>query len=205
LVASEFGHGQVLLWGSALHIQWTNLGLKPVFPALVDMGLRHLTGYKGSQIWRTFKVGDPIIRVFEAREPAPAQVAVRSPDGRRTTLWVRDRKAEFTDTGAPGVYFLEFVAGSKTHVEAYAFNLDREGPEGDLQPVKKFPGRMLKQESLHEDFFREIYGREVRSALLGLVLALWILESLWSSLLLPSRTVSSKGARSQTAFVEPVA
>lgn len=179
MLAGRFGRGRVLLWASALDIRWSNLALKPVFAAWLDVGLRHLTRYTGRQVWRTLKVGEPIVREFPPGEGVPAKMQVRGPGGRRTTLLVQGRKVVFRDTRTPGIYFLQATGGGEDgSPEAYAVNLDRGGPEGDLSPAARPPWRMLRPDNLRKDFLRSVYGREIRTGTLAVVLLALLLEML---------------------------
>jgi len=181
LSCGTFGHGRVLLWASAVDVAWTNLALKPVFTAWADVALRHLSGTSDRAQWRTLEVGEPIVRRWAPGEQAPARVQVRAPGGRSTVLLVENREISFPDTREPGLYFLAPLAGGEAAgVEAYAVNLDRAGPEGDWTPVKKLPWAALRPEALREDFLRSVYGREVRTLLLGLAALLLVLETLLS-------------------------
>lgn len=180
--AGEFGRGRVLLWASSLDVRWTNLALKPVFAALADVGLRHLTRYEGRESWRSLRVGEPISRAWAPGERAPSKVVVRGPGGRRTTLIVSDRRVEYSDTREPGIYVLQPLGGVEDGAEAevYAVNADRGGAEGDLTPAKGLPWIPLGLDTAREDFLRGVYGREAQGAVLAAVLLAFWLESLLS-------------------------
>ncbi|PCI38586.1 MAG: hypothetical protein COB53_04535 [Elusimicrobia bacterium] len=178
MAAGSFGQGRVLVWGSSLDIAWSNLALKPVFTAWTDVGLRWLTRYSGREQWRTLHVGESIKRVWGGGEQAPTKVQIRAPGGRRSTLLVRDRGIVFSDTREPGFYFLTPVTGEgDVRPEVFAVNVDRTSGEGNLAPSPRsiFHGR-IHPETLREDFLRSVYGREARTAALGLALVLLLLE-----------------------------
>lgn len=177
LAAGEAGRGRVLLWGASLDIRHGNVAVKPLFSAAADAGLRWLTGYAGAREWRTLALGEPIVRDWGPREAAPASVSVRTPQGRRARVAVRGRRAEFAETDAPGIYLLEAPSAPP---EAYAVNLRRDGPEGDLRPPARPPWGRLRAEAAREDFLRGVLGEEARGAFLALALLLLALES-WLS------------------------
>lgn len=179
MLAGRFGQGRVLLWASALEMNWSNLALKPVFTAWLDVGLRHLTRYVGREQWHTLRVGEPITRVWRAGEKTPGKVQIRGPDGRRATLLVRERAIRFTDTRIPGHYFLQGVGDDST-VETYAVNADRSGPEGDLSRPRVSPWAALRPEAVREDFLQFVYGKEIRTSVLAVVLLLLLLELMLS-------------------------
>lgn len=189
LLSGDFGRGRVLLWASALDVGWSNLALKPVFTALLDTGLCHLTGFGGRSLWRGLRVGEPLERVWGPKESVPARVEVTAPGGGRTSLLVRERRISYPHTRTPGLYFLRSLAGEEgASAEAYAVNADRSGPEGDLRPWEP-PWRLLRPQALREDYLSAVYGREARTWALGLALLMLLAES-WLASRKVSRPVS---------------
>jgi hypothetical protein len=178
MVSGRFGQGRVLVWASSLDIGWSNLALKPVFTAWTDVGLRWLTRYSGREQWRTVKVGDSLERSWGGGEQAPVKVQVRAPGGRRSSVIVKNRRMEFSDTREPGFYFVQPVGGDgAAQAEVFAVNVDRATGESDLSPAPRPPfHETLSPASLREDFLRAVYGREVRTAALGLALLIVLFE-----------------------------
>ncbi len=172
MVAGAFGAGRVLLWASSLDIEWTNLAVKPLFAAWADRALGYLTASRQSKPRPSLKVGETLRREWAEGEAAPALVQLRGPQGLRASLRVQDRKVEYPQTHAPGLYFLEWPGADP---EAYAVNLDRSGGESDLAPAAA-PWRPLRAEAVQEDFLRALYGRDLRSGLLALIVCLLALE-----------------------------
>ena len=182
LLERSFGRGRVLLWASSFDLRWSNLALKPVFSALADACLSRLTGFTGSRRWRTSRVGEPLVRAWEAGEEAPLKVEVQAPDGRRTSVHVLDRRAVYAETREPGLYFLKPVSGGDpAGLEAFAVNADRSTQEGDLRPGSA-PWKLLRPSALREDLLLAVYGREARAAALAGVLLLLALELLLARL-----------------------
>lgn len=175
LVYGKAGEGRVLLWGSSLDVEWTNLPVKPVFAAWVDWGMRALTGYSGRMEWRTIPVGASIVRRWGAREAAPASVQIRGPHGTRLSVQVRDRRVEYTAERA-GLYFLDIPGPGPVRTEAFAANLDRSSGESDLREYAKLPWRPLAVDAPREDFLRAVYGHEARDWVLFFLLLLLALE-----------------------------
>ncbi|HVE13637.1 MAG TPA: BatA and WFA domain-containing protein, partial [Elusimicrobiota bacterium] len=151
------GAGRVLVWGGPLDLEWTNLGAKPAFAALVDAAVSRLGRYDGAIRWRALRAGDPLVRVWEAGEAAPARVLVRAPGGRSVQAPVRARRLEYRDTAQPGLYVLSGAAPGGAD-EAYAVNLDRSDGESDLAPAARPPWSELGLEAIGEDFARLVRG-----------------------------------------------
>ncbi|MDE2237512.1 MAG: BatA domain-containing protein, partial [Elusimicrobia bacterium] len=90
LVCAALGRGRAALWASTIDAAWTDLPLKPVFPAWLEAGLglaRVSAGAKRPRL--QLKVGEPLRRVWNADEPVPQSVRLRDPRGREQTLWPR--------------------------------------------------------------------------------------------------------------------
>ncbi|OGR82331.1 MAG: hypothetical protein A3J74_04095, partial [Elusimicrobia bacterium RIFCSPHIGHO2_02_FULL_57_9] len=174
LVTGKHGEGRIAVWASALDASWTNMALKPLFALWVQDILDSIA--PGSKTTENYdlKVGQPLLRVWDTQEPAPASVRLRDPEGRSTTLWLKDRRVEYEQTIVPGLYSLSAHASGRQSV--YAVNLDRSSGESDLTPLSEPPWKMVKLENLAADFWLEVYGREARGALLGLALACLFLE-----------------------------
>ncbi|MBI5243682.1 MAG: BatA domain-containing protein [Elusimicrobia bacterium] len=195
LIERSFGRGRVLLWASSFDVRWSNAALKPVFVALADVSLARLSGYTGSRRWRTVRVGEPILRVWEPGEAAPMRIEVQAPGGRRTSVLVSDRRASYCETREPGLYFLKPASGGEVSaLEAYAVNADRSTQESDLRPGPA-PWKSLRPAALREDFLLAVYGKEARTGALCLALLLLALETALANPFLASR----KGAAAREA------
>ncbi|MFA6029486.1 MAG: VWA domain-containing protein [Elusimicrobiota bacterium] len=174
LVEGSFGRGRVLLWASSFDLRWTNLALKPAFAALVETSLARLSAYGGEGRWDAVLVGEPYAREWRAGAQTPARVSVLAPDGRRSTLVVRERRAVYADTREPGLYWMR-PEGGEGEAEPFAVNLDRSGGEGDLRADSP-PWPLMRLEALREDFLLAVYGREARTLALACALLLLGLE-----------------------------
>ncbi|MBI4374831.1 MAG: DUF4159 domain-containing protein [Elusimicrobia bacterium] len=175
LVQGRRGEGQIAVWASPLDAGSSNLALKPAFAAWLQSGLDRLSG-RGAETSQSFdlKTGEPLRRVWGPKEPAPASVVIRAPDGHSTTLWVKDRSIEYLQTQSPGLYALLGEAPGKRR--AYAVNLDRSSGEGELKELEDPPWRTVAVESLASDFHLKVYGRDARSAALALAALVLVLE-----------------------------
>ncbi len=156
LVSGAVGRGRAVVWSTPLDANWTNLGLKPLFIPWAKAALS-LTVAESADAVRKIKVGDPITQSWTRGEAAPDRVAVRSPDGRRTTLDVSDRKAVLPEAVMPGLY--TFDDGART--VAYAANLDSSRGESDLLPANSPPWRPVDVDSLDQEFIDAVYGHDL--------------------------------------------
>lgn len=175
LVSGVRGDGRIVVWASSLDTAWSNLGVKPVFAAWTQTILREISpagGERGELLH--LKIGEPLIRVWDKGRAVPARVRVRAPDGRVTALAVRERRVVYAETEQPGIYTLS-EDGSSAPKTAYAVNLDRS-LESDLTPAEDAPWKTLRAERAREDFFKSLYGRDIRAQTMAAALAFLILE-----------------------------
>ncbi|MFA6317791.1 MAG: DUF4159 domain-containing protein [Elusimicrobiota bacterium] len=177
LVAGPLGRGSVVLWASPLDLDSTNLGLKPAFAAWAAASLdaASRTGEEGTEVLQ-LRVGEPIALSWKEGEPLPASVKVRSPDGRLSQLYPKDRRALYDGTSVPGLYSV-VEEGRAARQTFFGVNLDR-ARESDLTPAAAPPWSPLRLESLEEDLRNALFGRDARPWLLavaGLLLALEML------------------------------
>jgi len=183
LTAGAVGRGRAVVWAAPLDAEWSNLGLKPVFVPWAEACLSLTLPPGEGAATKPARVGEPLVREWRADEPAPDRVVVRGPDGRRTTLAVRGRRAELIDTNIPGLYDFEEPDGTRT---IYAVNLDPSRGESDLSPAVSPPWTITTAEGLEEKFFTEVYGQDKRGWCFGAAALLLILEMLLSLPLSPS-------------------
>ncbi|MDD5629265.1 MAG: hypothetical protein PHU21_09385, partial [Elusimicrobia bacterium] len=82
----------------------------------------------------------------------------------------------FSETRGPGLYVMEDERGRR----AYAVNLERGTRESDLAPAASAPWRGLSVESLRDEFWLKVRGREARGAVLAVAAACLVFEILLS-------------------------
>ncbi|MDD5655713.1 MAG: DUF4159 domain-containing protein, partial [Elusimicrobia bacterium] len=170
LVGAAHGEGRVVVFGAPLDAVSGNLPVKPVYAALVSAAAAlSLPPPERAESFSAV-VGEPLTRVWSAREAAPAMVSVRAPDGRLTRLWVKDRRARYDLADRPGLYVMDDGAAGRV----YAVNLDRSTGESDPAPAAAWP--RLRPESLREEFWLRVSGRDARGAALLAAAALLLVE-----------------------------
>lgn len=179
LVLGSWGAGRVAVWASTLDAGSTNLGIKPVFAALVRRILDE-TVPPSPEAARELNLplGRPLVRIWSPAEAAPASVQVRAPDGKTANLAVKGRRVEFPATTAAGLYRLSWDAlghGRGEVGEVYAVNLDRSA-ESDPAPEPSPPWRTLDAERLAAEFRGAVYGRALGPWFMAAAFAFLVLE-----------------------------
>ncbi|HAM34950.1 MAG TPA: hypothetical protein DCP85_03350 [Elusimicrobia bacterium] len=175
LVTAEHGAGRVAVWAAPLDAVSGNLPVKPVYAALVASIVSLVRPPEGQVENLALRVGDPITRVWGSREAAPARVRVRSPEGRTTALWVRDRRVEYSLTSRPGLYAMDDDVGDS---RVYGVNFDRGSGESDLSAVASPPWIAIDSERAREDFWLKVRGRDLRAAVMAAAVAFLVAEML---------------------------
>jgi hypothetical protein len=177
LIAGPIGRGRAVVWGAPLDVEWSNLGLKPVFVSWAEACLALTLPASASDAQKPAWVGEPLVRTWRADEPAPDRVVVRGPDGRRTTLEVRARRAELPSADKPGLYEFDEAGGART---VFAVNLDSSRGESDLTSMSSPPWTSVSADDLEQTFFSEVYGKDRRGWCLMLAALMLMMEMLLS-------------------------
>jgi hypothetical protein len=197
LVAGAVGRGRAVVWAAPLDAEWTNLGLKPVFVPWAEACLSLTLPAGEGAAPKPARVGDPLVRTWGPDEPAPDRVVVRGPDGRRTTLAVRGRRAELPETDRPGLYDFDEPGGART---TFAVNLDASRGESDLTPAPSPPWTSAAPDEVEEKFLTEVYGQDRRGWCFGAAALMLILE-MYLSLPLSSSSPGFFSRRERSAVV----
>jgi hypothetical protein len=177
LVSGPVGRGRAVVWAAPLDSDWTNLGLKPVFVSWAEACLSLTLPPGGSEAPKPARVGAPLVKTWGPDEPAPDRVSVRGPDGRRTTLAVRGRRAELPSADKPGLYEFEEPNGART---IFAVNLDPSRGESDLTQSASPPWTPTSADQLDETFAAAVYGKDLRGWCLLLAASMILVEMLLS-------------------------
>ena len=129
LAERSVGAGSVLLLGSGVHVDWTNLPLKPLFlPLLVRLTL-HLAGAENE---RTMAMAGapvtlPLGRGKFHNQDGQPEVDVIRPSGEVVRIRKTDQGAEgwrYDDTHETGVYLVRQVNRKPPKQMAFAVNID---------------------------------------------------------------------------------
>jgi hypothetical protein len=127
LVQRPVGSGSVLLLATSVHVDWTNLPLRPIFLPLVARLTFHLVGGDAGQ--RQLVAGTPISVALV--DPAKTTVEIVRPSGETVRLGAAADQAgagpttiRYPDTHEVGVYQVTIATPERTRQRAVAANLD---------------------------------------------------------------------------------
>lgn len=177
LAAAPLGRGRVVVGAAPFDIEWSNLGAKPFFAALVEAALdAALPPAAGGEGAFSARVGENLVRTWREDEPAPARAWVRAPDGRRSSVEVRGRRAAYGVVEEPGLY--EFAPEGGGPALVFAVNMDRSRGESDLQPHPAPPWAPYPLDGLETGFIAEVYGKDRKEWALAAAAACLGLEML---------------------------
>lgn len=177
LVAGRLGRGLVMVSAAPFQPSWSNLPLKPVFPALVSAALLRLTRAAGPAERQNLRLEEVFTHAWQP-EAAPLQAVITGPDRMTHRLPVLDGRIQFARTDLPGLYDLRAEGPAGREETAFAVNLDPALQEGDLQGEPDVPWTLIGEARFAEDLYRLLFGREVRHYALAGLLLLLVAESL---------------------------
>ena len=189
LVEKKFGKGVVMLWGSSIDTDWTNLPARPSYLPFTQQ----ITSYLAEKVLppRTVEAQMPIIH-FINEGAKDAEYSLTLPDGSSRKLIPRKRKdrylLEFTDTRSPGTYLIsdsEKVVAKLVVLSSISESILDKAPEDQIvsnasalaKDVVHIDGREGKgwMSYLTMDTRRK-FGRETWQILLTTVLGLIFVE-----------------------------
>ncbi len=124
LVERKLGSGSVLLLGTSVHVDWSNLPLRPIFLPLVAGMTFHLADSHAMQ--NQLAAGRPIEALFREREMQAAEVT--RPNGEIVRLGTTDDRPSlvYDDTHDVGIYKIRQLQTPNPQAFAVAVNLDAE-------------------------------------------------------------------------------
>ena len=129
LAERAVGTGSVLLLGTGVHVDWTNLPLKPLFLPLLARLTLHLGG---AETERTMGLAGAPVRLPLGRSKVPDQagdpeIEVVRPSGEVVRVRKADQDADgwrYSDTHEAGVYLVRQVNRKPPKQMAFAVNID---------------------------------------------------------------------------------
>jgi len=130
LVERAVGSGSALLLGTGLHVEWTNLPLKPIFLPLLARLTFHLAGMRTDR--SGVPAGAPLVVPLGGQE-APTDVEIVRPSGEVLRLHPEDAGSHsfrYADTHDLGIYLVRVgePQGQKQYVFAVNFDPEESDP-----------------------------------------------------------------------------
>lgn len=190
LAERRVGSGSVLLLGTGVHTEWTNLPLKPLFLPLWERLTFH---FAGAEIERSqVRAGMPVEVPLAGGAIGRAELEVTRPSGE--TIRVRSpqpgsRSFSYDDTHEAGVYVLRPVNEKAAMPHTFAVNLDPREPDpahmtrDDL--MRRFRGQPCfvceNLADLPETIHRLREGVSLGHWFLAAVLIALVSEALWAN------------------------
>ena len=189
LVEKKFGKGVVMLWGTSIDTDWTNLPARPSYLPFAQQ----ITTYLSEKVLppRTVDAGLPITHYLNEIE-RETEYSLSLPNGSSRKLIPRKRKdryiLEFTDTRIPGTYELsdpEKIVAKFVVLPSVAESILEKASEENVASaasalannVNRIDGRENKGwESYLTMDSRRKFGRETWQILLATVLCLAFVE-----------------------------
>jgi hypothetical protein len=199
LAMRKVDEGNVLVLGTSVHVDWTNLPLRPIFLPLVARLTFELAGVEQAQ--HTALAGAPLALRFEnASQPIGVEVLTPLEEAMRLmTTTAEDGKGQvfrYADTYEIGIYLLRVLDAARAAPIAYAVNFDPEEADPtsiEREELQKTFGKTPlffaeNPDDLSSTFAWLREGKSLWSAFLAGVLAALVFETLVSNLLSAKQT-----------------
>ncbi len=141
LVERASGAGSVLLLGTALHVEWTNLPLRPVFLPLM---VRLTFGLAGVEAGRSSVVAGTPLAVPLRGQSGPAEVEIVRPSGEVLRVQSPEDGGpgfRYADTHEAGAYLVRLGGPKQRRQYAFAVNLDPDECDATAVSREELAGR----------------------------------------------------------------
>ncbi|GAB6186992.1 BatA domain-containing protein [Thermopirellula anaerolimosa] len=202
LMERQVGDGSTLFLATNVHVDWTNLPLRPIFVPLIARLTFHLAG--GEPARYNADAGGVIVLPFEGRIP-PTAVEVLPPSGALSRVQVSEKTGgtkefRYDDTHQVGVYVFRLLESVRPSQTAFAVNCDAD--EADPAAVSREDLEKLLEgtpvifaenpEDLSGTFALLRQGRSLSEWFLGAVLIGLIFETFVSNWFSPKEETGPK-------------
>ena len=173
LVERTVGSGSVLMLGVGMHVEWTNLPLRRIFPPLVDRLMFHLSGIQPERA--QVVAGAPLVVPVDTRT-GPRDVEITRPNGETLRQRPEDKAQVFRypDTHEVGVYVVRAGDPQAQKLYPFAVNPDPEETDPSSLTSEELKARFGKQSMVFCDNPEEV-GSAIRRLREG--------QSLWTTFL----------------------
>ena len=141
LVERKIGSGSSVLLGTSVHVDWSNLPLRPLFLPLFARLTYYLAGAEAAA--SQLVAGTPL--QIPLAGAAPHTVEVVNPAGETTRQDVEDSQGQpfrFADTHEAGVYAVCVSSPNRRRQMAFAMNMDPQEPSPEIMPAESLRQRL---------------------------------------------------------------
>jgi hypothetical protein len=197
LVEKKSEAGSVLFLGTGVHVNWTNLPLRPIFLPLISRLVFELAGVEKSE--RSIVAGQPLTLQLP-KSAAPLGVEVVPPSGeivrlKTQTAGKTGQQFRYPETYDIGVYLLRWLDAAKSTPIAYTVNVDpaeAEPAKIDRADLEKLyaPTPLVfadNPDDLSSTFKTLREGKSLWAVFLGVVLFALVFETFLSNWLGPKK------------------
>ncbi len=137
LIERKVGDGSTLFLATNVHVDWTNLPLRPIFVPLVARLTFHLAGGEPARF--AADAGSTIVLPFEGHIP-PTAVEVLPPSGALSRIPVSEetggtKEFQYADTHQVGAYVFRLLESVRPSQTAFAVNCNAE--EADATSISR--------------------------------------------------------------------
>jgi hypothetical protein len=190
--------GRVLLYGSTVHVNWSNLPLRPVFLPMMARLTFELAGIE--QKYHNLIAGQPLTLQLPDQN-SPGGVELMPPGGEMLRLKTEGITGQtgqtfsFPHTNEIGIYTLRLLNSLKPTATAYSVNFDPDEPDGVKSDAKTLREALAPSpvhfadnpDDLTNTFALLREGRSLWGTFLTLVLIVLVFETLVSNRLSPKQ------------------
>jgi hypothetical protein len=208
LLERAAGSGSVLLLGTGVQGEWTNLPLKPLFLPLFARLTFHLAGAEVDRSQVT--AGAPLVIPLGGQSGTP-EVEIVRPSGDVLRVRSPEPNAQtfrYADTHDPGVYLLRLTGTASLRQFAFAVNMDPEECDPAVVTAEELKGRFGKHpfvvcenpDDLAGTIHRLREGKSLWEVFLAAVLAGLVLEAFLANRVGARPAGQAPGARPAAAI-----
>jgi len=202
LTLRDIEQGKSLFFGATVHVNWSNLPLRPIFLPLIVRLTFQLAEVE--QKWHNAIAGQPLVLQFP-KETQPLGIEVISPGGetfRLKTEGVTGKIGQtfrYAETHEIGIYLLRMLQGSHPTEIAYSVNFDPDEADPKKMERKELEERFghttlvfaENPDDLSSTFALLREGKSLWSLFLTIVLICLVFETFLSNRLSPRQEDSS--------------
>lgn len=211
IVRKNLGNGTITMFGTGLHVSWTNLPLRPIFVPMINQMIFNLAGIEQTRLQTV--AGVPLQMRFKPGE-SPQSVEIVPPSGGvmqipltksgSANLKGADTQGEtfiFPETSQPGIYTLRPIGGTSSEAIPFSVNIDGDEIAPEMMAESDFREKFASTplvfakagESIETTFEDLKRGTSLWDMFLMIVLAVLVAEAFVSNRLSQRNTDKQPG------------